>query len=113
MKKELQASRVNSRFNAVYNTVIAGIEQGEWQEHDKLPSVRLMAERMRVHRLTVFKAYQQLKQDNMVYVKEKSGYYIKPLIEKSTDAADRAESLWDYQAEAVYANRSRLSEIHQ
>jgi GntR family transcriptional regulator of abcA and norABC len=113
MKSELQAGSVNSRFKAVYNTVLAGIEQAEWQEHDKLPSVRLMAERMQLHRLTVFKAYQQLKQDNIVYVKEKSGYYVNPLIKNSAVEADEDEVSWDYRAEAVYVNRSRLSEIHQ
>jgi DNA-binding transcriptional MocR family regulator len=33
---------------------------------------------MNVHRLTVFKAYQLLKENGIVYVKDKSGYYVRP-----------------------------------
>jgi GntR family transcriptional regulator, regulator for abcA and norABC len=111
MNSDLQVDAANFRFKAVYNAVLNGIEHGEWHEHDKLPSVRLMAERMQLHRLTVFKAYQLLKQDNIVYVKEKAGYFVSPVMEHSTDEAPEAS--WNYRAQAVYVNRSRLSEIHQ
>ncbi|WP_433940236.1 PLP-dependent aminotransferase family protein [Paenibacillus lautus] len=97
----------------VYDTVAKGIATGEWMESDKLPSVRVMAERLKVHRLTVLKAYQQLLEDGIVEVKYKSGYFVAG---KAVDVS--AESLafsppWEYQARSLYVNRSRLSDIHR
>lgn len=63
-------------FRRVYEHMTARIDRGEWRAHDKLPSVRLLAEELQVHRLTVFKAYGALKEDGRVYVKDKSGYYV-------------------------------------
>lgn len=97
----------------VYDTVAKGIATREWKESDKLPSVRVMAERLKVHRLTVLKAYQQLLEDGIVEVKYKSGYFVAG---KTEDVS--AESLafsppWEYQARSLYVNRSRLSDIHR
>jgi GntR family transcriptional regulator of abcA and norABC len=111
MTSEIEAGTANFSFKAVYNAVLDGIEHGEWQEHDKLPSVRLMAERLQLHRLTVFKAYQLLKQDNIVYVKEKVGYFVSPVMGAFKEKI--VETSWDYRAKTIYVNRSRLSEIHQ
>lgn len=63
-------------YEQVYNFLLRRIERGEWGEHDKLPSVRSLAQEMNVNRLTVFKAYQLLKQNKKVYAKDKSGYYV-------------------------------------
>lgn len=63
-------------FVQVYDYVSTHIERGQWMAHDKLPSIRLLAEQFQVNRLTVFRAYQLLKQERKVYVKEKSGYYV-------------------------------------
>lgn len=65
-------------FIQTYDYIITRIERGELKAHDKLPSIRLLAQELRVHRLTVFRAYQLLKQNDKVYVKEKSGYYVCP-----------------------------------
>lgn len=97
----------------VYDTIAKGIATGEWKESDKLPSVRVMAKRLKVHRLTVLKAYQQLLEDGIVEVKYKSGYFV---ASKAEDVS--AESLafsppWEYQARSLYVNRSRLSDIHR
>ena len=40
--------------------------------------MRSLSELLGVHRLTVFKAYQELKQRGIVYVRDKSGYYVSP-----------------------------------
>lgn len=52
------------------------MERGEWKAGDKLPSIRLLAEELGVHRLTVFKAYRALTESGKLYVKDKSGYYV-------------------------------------
>lgn len=68
----------NLLFKQAYDHIITRIERGEWQAHDKLPSIRLLAQELGINRLTVFRAYQLLKQNNKAYVKEKSGYYVGP-----------------------------------
>lgn len=99
---------------SVYDRVIQGIRDGEWERYEKLPSVRVMAERMKVNRLTVHKAYQRLMKDGVVQVRYKSGYYV-----CGSAAAQRRESRvledppWEYQAKPVRVPQSRLFEIHR
>lgn len=72
-------------FNKVYDYVLHRIERKEWKEHDKIPSVRQLASEMNVHRLTVLKAYQLLKQHDKVYVKDKAGYYVQSTVTKNLE----------------------------
>ncbi|NUU63577.1 aminotransferase-like domain-containing protein [Paenibacillus agri] len=76
MKKVRETEQAHPLFRQVYEYALNRIERGEWKSHDKLPSIRLLAEELGVHRLTVFKAYRQLTEDGKVYVKDKSGYYV-------------------------------------
>jgi GntR family transcriptional regulator, regulator for abcA and norABC len=63
-------------YAQAYHYIADRIDRGVWMAHDKLPSVRMLAQELNMHRLTVFRAYQLLKQNRIVYVKEKSGYYV-------------------------------------
>ncbi|MHA6534310.1 aminotransferase-like domain-containing protein [Paenibacillus sp. BAC0078] len=76
MKKAAGAEQSHPLFRQVYQYMQNRMERGEWKPHDKLPSIRLLAEELKVHRLTVFKAYRELTEDGKVYVKDKSGYYV-------------------------------------
>lgn len=96
----------NKLFEQIYDYLLERIKRGEWKEHEKLPSVRKLASEFNVHRLTVYKAYQLLKQNRKVYVKEKSGYYVQPEMMFSID------SLQD-PIISSYVQESHLSEIHQ
>ncbi|SEG74989.1 PLP-dependent aminotransferase family protein [Paenibacillus sp. UNC499MF] len=93
-------------FEQIYDYLLERIRRGEWKAHDKLPSIRSLAAEFRVHRLTVFKAYQLLKNSEDVYVKDKSGYYVHPgsrsILGSSNDPIVSA-----------YVHESHLSEIHQ
>ncbi|MGG1679245.1 PLP-dependent aminotransferase family protein [Neobacillus sp. NRS-1170] len=93
-------------FQEVYDYVLNRIERGEWKEHDKLPSVRKLASEMDIHRLTVLKAYQLLKQDGKVYVKDKAGYFVEP------DGTENLEH-FDNPIVSAYVKKNHLSEIHQ
>ncbi len=104
----MQLSHSNRLFEQVYDHLLNRIERGEWKEHDKLPSVRLLAEEMKVHRLTVFKVYQMLKQNRKVYVKEKSGYYV----QLNSARAIPVDQL-DYPIVSSYIQKNHLSEIHR
>ncbi|GIO29830.1 MULTISPECIES: aminotransferase-like domain-containing protein [Paenibacillus] len=94
------------RFEQVYDYILERIRRGEWKEHEKLPSIRMLAAEFGVHRLTVFKAYQLLKQENKVYVRDKSGYYVQPGSLLSP-AAQQDPIV------SAYVHESHLSEIHQ
>lgn len=93
-------------FEQVYDYVLERIRRREWKAHDKLPSIRMLAEEFGVHRLTVFKAYQLLKQENKVYVKDKSGYYVQP--GSLLPPAAQQDPIV-----SAYVHESHLSEIHQ
>jgi DNA-binding transcriptional MocR family regulator len=93
-------------FQQVYDYATHKIERKEWKEHDKLPSIRKLAVELNVHRLTVFKAYQLLKQHNHVYVKDKSGYYVQSLTSSQLQQLDNP--IVD-----AYVQKNHLSEIHQ
>ncbi|MGI2295690.1 PLP-dependent aminotransferase family protein [Paenibacillus sp. GXUN7292] len=95
-------------FKKVYDYVLRRIERKEWKEDEKLPSIRQLASEMNVHRLTVFKAYQLLKQHDKVYVKDKSGYFVQ------SHATKNVEYLYlDNPIVSAYVQKNHLSEIHQ
>ncbi|MFD2169824.1 PLP-dependent aminotransferase family protein [Tumebacillus lipolyticus] len=93
-------------FEQVYDYLLERITRGEWRAHEKLPSIRTLAIELNVHRLTVFKAYQMLKQNRKVYVKEKSGYYVLPNNMLPLDSQHDP-------IVSAYVQESSLSEIHQ
>lgn len=95
-------------FKKVYDDVLHRIERKEWKEHEKLPSVRQLASEMNVHRLTVLKAYQLLKQHDKVYVKDKSGYFVQSTVTKYIEYLDQ-----DNPIVSAYVKKNHLSEIHQ
>lgn len=61
----------------------SAIEQGVYQEGDKLPSVRKLAEQHKVSLSTANKVLQQLEQCNYVEARNKSGFYIKRVTRES------------------------------
>ncbi|MFC0270376.1 PLP-dependent aminotransferase family protein [Metabacillus herbersteinensis] len=93
-------------FKQVYDYVLNRIQRNEWKEQDKLPSIRQLAAEMNVHRLTVLKAYQLLKQHDKVYSKDKSGYYVQSNMTKSLEYPDNP-------IVSAYVQKNHLSEIHQ
>lgn len=93
-------SKPTPLYKEVYDYILNRIVREEWQEHDKLPSVRDLANTLSVHRLTVFKAYQLLKDDGKVYVRDKSGYFVQ----------GHAETR---ELSSLFEKKSRLSEIHR
>lgn len=97
-------------FQQVYDYIKTRIERGDWNAHDKLPSIRCLALELGVNRLTVFKAYQLLKQNGKAYVKEKSGYYVCP--EAGSQLVDGHDEQLTAVSSAVQLN-SKLSDIHK
>jgi GntR family transcriptional regulator of abcA and norABC len=65
-------------YRRVYDDVARRIGSGEWNPHDRLPSVRLLAAQFGMNRLTVMRAYRMLEEEGKIYAREKSGYYVSP-----------------------------------
>jgi GntR family transcriptional regulator, regulator for abcA and norABC len=91
-------------FNQVYDYVANRIDRNEWKEHEKLPSIRQLAQELNIHRLTVLKGYQLLKNDNRIYVKDKVGYFVES---KGKGIID------DYSETPPFFHINSLSDIQQ
>lgn len=94
-------------FKQVMDYLENRIKREEWKPHEKLPSVRVLAQELKVHRLTVFRAYQELKEQGLVYVKDKAGYFVHPVADEERGAPQSGSIM------PAYPLRNRLSEIHQ
>ncbi|MDF2926132.1 MAG: transcriptional regulator [Paenibacillaceae bacterium] len=106
-KKAAAEGQLYHRFEQVMDYLNNRISRGEWGAHEKLPSVRQLALELKVHRLTVFRAYQELKAQGQVYVKDKSGYYVHPEMQADVAEPDKGAIVPSYQM------RNYLSEIHR
>ncbi|WP_141335308.1 PLP-dependent aminotransferase family protein [Paenibacillus sp. tmac-D7] len=92
-------------FEQVYDHIENRIRRGDWKEHEKLPSIRQLAQELQVHRLTVFRAYRLLVEQGKVYVKDKSGYFLQPSGSQMPEAVDALVP--------AYETVNHLSEIHR
>ena len=52
------------------------IQNGTWEPHSKLPSLREQVQRSGLSLITVMNAYQELEAQGLIYSKEKSGYFV-------------------------------------
>ncbi|HYK73959.1 MAG TPA: PLP-dependent aminotransferase family protein [Pseudoneobacillus sp.] len=102
----LAATNSKLLFEKVYDYLLHRIERKEWKENEKLPSIRQLSQELKVHRLTVFKAYQLLKEEGKVFVKDKSGYYVNP-------SNCQAMGHNDHPIVSSYYQKSHLAEIHR
>ncbi|MCM3783575.1 PLP-dependent aminotransferase family protein [Neobacillus mesonae] len=74
----------------VYDYISLRIKRGDFAADARLPSVRTLAEQFGVHRLTVFKSYQQLVKDRKIYAKDRSGYFVCPAVDNK-DASNQGQ----------------------
>lgn len=110
MKKQANLEQSHPLFRQVYDYMVNRIVREEWKVHDKLPSIRVLAEELQVHRLTVFKAYRELASSGRVYVKDKSGYYVSPA---GMLREERADPNADTAAVPVYSLTNPMSDIQR
>lgn len=59
------------------------IRLGRYKVGEKLPSLRAMRQQTGRSISTIYHAYAELEQRGVVYVKEKSGFFVRPLIDRS------------------------------
>ncbi|MGG0736778.1 PLP-dependent aminotransferase family protein [Niallia taxi] len=99
-------SEQTALYKQVYEYMLTRIQTGEWPKDKRLPSVRSLAELLGVHRLTILKAYQLLKEEGHVYAKDKTGYYRK-------DSEHISNISEEQPAIRSYIHNSHLSDIHR
>ncbi len=80
-----------SLHEQIVRQVTLGVLSGELAPGERLPSIRELARRFKVHSNTVSAAYQQLSAERWVEHKRGSGVYVRPRSAKSF-AADRGRS---------------------
>ena len=65
-------------YTQLVHALMEGIAAGDLNPGDELPAVRTLASDLGVNMLTVNKAYQQLKQQNVIQIHRKKGAIIHP-----------------------------------
>ncbi|MBU1094134.1 MAG: PLP-dependent aminotransferase family protein [Firmicutes bacterium] len=74
-------SKKDTLYVSLYKHIKKMIKENKYQEGQKLPSKRRLAEDLHISPLTVEAAYQQLIAEGYVYAIEKKGYYVDEQIE--------------------------------
>jgi DNA-binding transcriptional MocR family regulator len=80
------------RYAMLADTIESQIRDGTFRAGDKLPSIRGLHARTGLSISTVYQAFIELEKRGMILAREKSGYYVKPLLERilpSPVAADQ------------------------
>ncbi len=79
------------------NELEALIEGRSFQEGDRLPSIRTLAENFRVSKSTVIRALGELEKRHIIYSVPKSGYYV---VKKTNRQQNRERTVIDFAASA-------------
>ena len=67
------------KYEQLANTIKTQIDEKHWQENEKLPSIRQLANIYNVSKISVQKALHTLEARDIIFVKIKSGYYVSPV----------------------------------
>lgn len=65
-------------FEQIKNTIINQIVSGELSENELLPSIRTLAQDLRISVMTVKKAYDELEKDGYIITKQGKGSFVAP-----------------------------------
>lgn len=65
-------------YNQLMEIIISMIENGQFREHDKLPSERELCEKYDVSRITVRQTFQELEREGYIYKEHGKGTYVAP-----------------------------------
>jgi DNA-binding transcriptional MocR family regulator len=76
------------RYAVLADTLETQIRDGTFRAGDKLPSIRGLHARTGLSISTVYQAFIELEKRGMVLAREKSGYYVKPMLESLLPAPD-------------------------
>ncbi len=78
-------------YRQIVDYCFARIVGGEWQEGNRVPSVRELALQMTVNTHTVLKAFDYLQQHNVIEPRRGMGFYVAPDAKERVNATLREE----------------------
>lgn len=64
------------KYEQVANIIKTQVDEGLWQENDKIPSIRDLAATYGVSKISIQKALHTLEARDVIFAKNKSGYYV-------------------------------------
>lgn len=70
--------KTNFKYLEIYNHFKEKIEENEFPENSKLPSIRFLAQKFNVSHLTILKVYNLLENDGYIIKKQGAGVFVKP-----------------------------------
>lgn len=65
-------------YEQIKNAIINQIMSGELQEDENIPSIRLLAQDIRISVMTIKKAYDELEQEGYIITRQGKGSYVAP-----------------------------------
>ena len=65
-------------YDQIYSQIKAQIISGELQEHEALPSIRNLAEDLRISVITTKRAYDELEKEGFIYTIAAKGCFVAP-----------------------------------
>jgi GntR family transcriptional regulator len=80
-------------YRQLRDRLIALILDGDFPEGEPLPSVRVLAQRLHLNALTIWRAYQELLAERLVDARRGRGLYVAAGVTETLRAAERARFL--------------------
>lgn len=84
MKIIISNSSPTPIYEQIKNAIISQIMSGELQEDESIPSIRSLAQDIRISVMTIKKAYDELEQEGYIITRQGKGSYVAP---KNTELA--------------------------
>ena len=81
------------RYNALADTLEMQIREGSFRAGEKLPSIRQLRQQTGLSITTVYRAFMELEKRGMICSKQKSGYFVKPLLKDILAFPESPETL--------------------
>ncbi len=83
------------KYEIIVNSLTDEMKKGVLKKGDKLPSIRVLAQKYNCNKDTVIKALNILSKEQLVYAVQKSGYYVLNDISKNSNTTDFKSKLPD------------------
>lgn len=79
------------KYMQLFNYIKKLIAEGELKPGDKLPTIRTLAQKLKVNNVTIINAYKQLENNKYITAKKGSGYYVSASKNQQVEAYSSSE----------------------
>lgn len=103
-------------YKQIYNQLRNAITGGEARAYDKLPTVRSLSRKLSVSHLTVYRAYQELAEEQLIELRHGSGAYVAPIQQRVKARQDiekflSQDALTEFEEAANHSNVDSLATL--